>query len=692
MSYNTPRDQRGTGLDYRWDEDAVAKLPGSLDRLVYLSGLIGSDPALAGSGGGNTSIKLRERDFAGREVGALWVKSRGVDLRDITREGFTALALDETRSLKDVPAMTDEAMMEFLMSCRLDARQPAPSVETPIHALLPHRVIAHTHDLPTQCLTDTTKKDALVREALGDQVAYLGYVRSGFPMVKAIAAVGDLENKRGIVLGKRGLITWGTTPKECYDNLHRLISLMETAIARARAMRKPLARTRYPAGARPGLARQVLPVLRGLLSTPKRVVLHLDASDEALRFANSELAKNVHRRGMANPENIMRCGRQPMYVDDDLGALEPPARLESLRRAIETFEADTRLAFGKHGQGGEVIGLRPRVCILPGIGIVCAGPDRRSAEVSAQNYRQVMEVIEAAEALDQFRFIDEAGAMEFEYWPLELARHRRVDPELARRVAFVTGAAGGIGRAVAARLAREGAHVAMTDLDGDAVRLAAEEVGREVGDPHRTLAIRADASSEEETRRAFDEAVLAFGGVDILVCNAGFVAPAAFEATTLETWERTFGTNVTGPFLAVREAVRIMKAQGYGAIVMNVSKAAFSAPLGNAAYAASKAAAYHFMRCLAAELAPAGIRVNAVNADFVDTAMMQRMIAERAAAKGITAEQQVEEYRKRNLMKVGPIPPEAVADAVVYLASDRARYTTGGVLTVDGGLADAMPR
>ena len=679
-------------MDYRWDDDAVAKLPGSLDRLVYLSQLIGSDSSLAGSGGGNTSIKLRERDFAGREVPGLWVKSRGVDLRDITKEGFTALHLDDCRSLRDAASMTDEAMMEFLMSCRIDSRQPAPSVETPIHALLPFRVVAHTHDLPTQCLTDTTKKDALVREALGDEVAYLGYVRSGFPMVRAIAGVGDLAGKRGIVLGKRGLITWGTTPKECYDNLHRLITLMEGAVARARAMRKPFARTRYPAGGRSGAARQVLPVLRGLLSHDRPVVLHLDGSEEALRFANSEAAKNVHRRGMANPENIMRCGRQPMYVDDDLAALEAPARVESMKRALATFEADTRQAFAKHGQGGEVIGLRPRVVILPGIGIVSAAPDRRGAEIAGQNYRQVIQVIEAAEALDQFRFLDEASAMEFEYWPLELARHRREERELARRVAFVTGAAGGIGRAIASRLAREGAHVVMTDLDEGAVVRAAAEIGREVHDPHRTLALRADATSEQDTRRAFDQAVLAFGGVDLLVCNAGFVAPSAFDATSVETWERTFGANVTGPFLSVREAVRIMKAQGFGSIVMNVSKAAFSAPLGNAAYAASKAAAYHFMRCLATELAPAGIRVNAVNADFVDTAMMQKMIAERAAAKGITIEQQVEEYRKRNLLKVGPIPPEAVADAVAFLASDRARYTTGGVLTVDGGLVDAMPR
>ncbi len=673
-------------MHYRWDDAVAATLADDLDRLVYLSSLVGADPSLAGAGGGNTSIKLVERDFAGRLVETLWVKARGVDLREIGRKGFTALRLEDLRLLRAKEALDDEAMMEFMSSCRLDARQGPPSVETPIHAFLPYPVVVHTHDLATQSLTDTSKKDAFVREALGEDVAYLGYVRSGFPMARALAGLPELGTVRGLVLGKRGLITWGETPKACYDNLHRIISRMEDRVAHARALKDPVARVRHPAEPRPRAGREILPELRGRLSTSRRMILHLDGSAPAIRFVNSELCKQVHRRGMANPENILRCGRLPLYVDEDLGALGPAERSAALRKAVDLFESDYRASFAKHGHGGEMIGLTPRVVLLPGIGVVGAGADKKSARVAAVNYGETIRVMEAAEALDQFRFIDEASAFEFEYWPLVLADLRVTERELARRVALVTGAAAGIGRAIAGRLAAEGAHVVLADLDADAVRRAAEEIGE------RAIGVPADATSEADMASLFDRAVLEYGGVDILVCNAGFVKSEAFDEVTLETWQRTLSTNVTGPFLAVREAARIMKAQGFGTIVINASKAAYAAPLNNAAYAASKAAAAHFARCLAAELGPSGIRVNYVNADFVDTPMMRRMVADRAAQKGITAEAQLEEYRKRNLMKVGPIPAEAVAEAVLFLASDRSRYTTGGVVTVDGGLTDAMPR
>jgi rhamnulose-1-phosphate aldolase/alcohol dehydrogenase len=673
-------------VHYRWDDAVAAGMADDLDRLVYLSKLVGGDPSLAGAGGGNSSIKLLERDFAGRLVETLWVKARGVALRDIERTGFTALRLEDLRLLRAKESMGDESLMEFMGSCRLDAHQGPPSIETPIHAFLPYPVVVHTHDLATQSLTDTSKKDAFIREALGEEVAYLGYIRSGFPMARALAALPDLGTLRGLVLGKRGLITWGQTPRACYDNLHRIVSLMEDRIARARAIKDPVARVRHPAEPKPRAAREILPELRGMLSTSRRMILHLDGSAAALRFANSEICKQVHRRGMANPENILRCGRLPMYVDEDLGSLAPADRRAALRKAVDVFESDYRGSFAKHGHGGEMLGPSPRVVLLPGLGIVGAGPDQKAARVAAANYGEVIRVIEAAEALDQFRFIDEASAFEFEYWPLALADLRAPERELARRVALVTGAASGIGRAIARRLAAEGAHVVLTDIDGEGVRRAAEEIGE------RAIGVRADATSETDVAAAFDRAVLEYGGVDILVCNAGFVKSEAFDEVSLETWQRTLSTNVTGPFLAVREAARIMKAQGFGAIVINASKAAFSAPLNNAAYAASKAAAAHFARCLATELGSSGIRVNYVNADFIDTPMMRRMIEDRAAQKGISLEAQVEEYRKRNLLNVGPIPAEAVAEAVLFLASDRARYTTGSIVTVDGGLADAMPR
>jgi rhamnulose-1-phosphate aldolase/alcohol dehydrogenase len=682
-------------VDYRWDDAVASALQDDLDRLVYLSKLIGADPGLAQAGGGNTSYKCLERDHAGREIETLWVKSTGADLRDIDHRGFTALRLAELRLLRHRPAMTDEEMMAFMASSMMDVRHPLPSIETLIHVIPPARWIVHTHDVAVPALTDTSKKDAFVREAMGDDIAYVGYTRSGFPLAKAIMAMTDLDKVKGLVVGKHGLVAWGETAKECYDNLHHLITRAEDYLKKKRVAKDPMAKRRHPAAepaARDAAALALLPVLRGMLCHQRKHVLHLDDSYEALRYVDSEMAKQIHRRGMATPEHILRCGRQPMYVDAELAGIPTAEAATVLRQAVDTFENDYRASFAKHGKGTEMLGPGPRIVLLPGIGIVAAGRDKRTAAIAGECYREVIRVMEIVESYDQFRFLEEASAFEFEYWPLELARLRQHEPDLARRVAVITGGASGMGRAIAERFAAEGCHVVITDIDGEGARRAAEGIAQKIGDPNRALGIRADATSAAETAAAFSHAVRAFGGVDILVCNAGIVQTSPVEKISEEVWDRHFAVNVKGYFLASREAVRIMKAQGWGSIVFNASKAAFAATAENAAYATSKAAVAALARNLALELAPAGIRVNYFNADFVDTPMMRKMIQDRAASKGITTEQQVEEYKKRNLLNVGPIPAEAVAEAALFLASDRSRYTTGSVITVDGGLRDAMPR
>jgi rhamnulose-1-phosphate aldolase/alcohol dehydrogenase len=682
-------------LDYRWDDTVAAGLKDDLDRLVYLSNLVGADPNLAQAGGGNTSYKGVEKDFAGRDIETLWVKSTGADLRDIDRSGFTAIRLEEVRLLRHKMSMTDEEMMAFMAACMVDVRHPLPSIEALLHVIPSWKWIVHTHDVAVPALTDTPKKDAFVREALGEEVAYVGYTRSGFPLAKAIMAVSGLDKVKGLVIGKHGLIAWGNTPKECYDNLHQVISKAEAYLKQKRASKDPLAKRRHPTtepAARESAARALLPVLRGMLSRQRKVILHLDDSYEALRYVDSESAKQIHRRGMATPEHILRCGRQPAYVDAQLAALPVEEATAVLRQAIETFENDYRASFAKHGKGTEMLGPGPRIILLPGIGVVAAGRDKRTAVIAAECYREVVRVMEIVESYDQFRFLEEASAFEFEYWPLELAKLRQVEPDLARRVAIITGGAGGMGRAIAERFALEGCHVVITDLDGDGARRAAEAVARKTGDASRALGLKADATSETETAAAFAQAVRAYGGVDILVCNAGIVQTSPVEKMSEEAWDRHFDVNVKGYFLSAREAVRIMKAQGGGSIIFNASKAAYAATIENSAYASSKAAVASLARNLALELAPSGIRANYFNADFVDTPMMRKMIQDRAAVKGITTDQQLEEYRKRNLLGVGPIPPEAVAEAALFLASDRSRYTTGSVITVDGGLRDAMPR
>jgi rhamnulose-1-phosphate aldolase/alcohol dehydrogenase len=681
-------------VKYAWDDGAEGATGDELGALVYLSNLVGGDPSLTQPGGGNSSVKRREADLAGRAIEVLRVKGSGTDMATIGRAGFTGLRLLDLAYLGRAGDMSDEQMMQFLAAGMVDAREPSPSVETPLHSVLPYRFIVHTHDEATQTLTDNPRPEAHVREALGDEAVYIDYVRPGFPLAQAVARLGrPADQARGLVLGNHGLIAWGDSAKECYESLHRLISRAEAFIAERAAGARPFAAASLRSSeARRAAAQVVLPLLRRHLAKARRHILHYDDSPEALAFAGDPRAKDLARRGMATPEHILRCGRIPMVIEDDLVAAAPKDAARSIASAFDQFAADYRATFARHGGGLKMLDPLPRVMILPGMGLVTAMKDKAGALLGNTCYRHVTRVMQAAEPLGGFRFLDEANAFEFEYWPLELAKLQKPERELSRQVALVTGAASGIGRAIAERLATEHAHVVLTDIRGDAVRDVAALINRSCGDPHRVRAIEADATLPAHAAAAVGEAVLAFGGLDILVANAGFLQAGPLDEMSEEIWDRHFDVNVKGYFLVAREAIRIMKAQGEGVILFNASKGAFAPTVDNAAYASSKAAVAALCRNLAAELGPSGIRVNCVNADFVDTPLMRSLIEQRAAQRGVSAEAQEEEYRRRNLLHVGPIPAQAVAEAVLFLVSPRSRYTTGAALPIDGGIKEAMPR
>ena len=684
-------------MDYGWNDEEAAKHGDDLGQLIYLSNVVGTDPTLIQPGGGNSSVKRQETDFAGRTVDVLRVKGSGTDLRTIAAAGFTGLRMDDLGFLRRRQQMSDEEMMAFMRACMLDAREPAPSVETPLHSVLQHRFIVHTHDFATQALTDTPHPEAMVREALGTSAAYIDYVRPGFPLARAVSELGPLPDAaKGLVLGRHGLIAWGHTAKDCYDSLFALINRSEAFIAKKRGSR-PFVEVGIQAPSmdeRRVKARQLLPVLRAGLGAQRPPILHWDGSDEAVAFAGSKQASILTARGMVTPEHILRCGRVPLVVPVELGARSPADAARALKQALEGFAADARAVYERQHERAAAPMLEPvpRVVLLPGLGLVTAMKDKANAVVGNLCYRHAMRVMDAAEGLGGFRFLDEADAVEFEYWPLELAKLNAPEKELSRQVALVTGAASGIGRSIAERFAAEGAHLVLTDIAGDALRQTAAAIGKACKDAQRVIAVVADATRAADAAHAVTEAVLGFGGLDILVCNAGFIQAGPIDLVSPEAWAQHFEVNVGGYFLAVREAVGVMKAQGRGTIVFNASKGAFAPTADNAAYASSKAAVAALARNLATELGPHGIRVNYINADFIDTPLMNHLILQRAAQKGITPAAQADEYRKRNLLSVGPIPPSAVAEAALFFASSRARFTTGGVLTVDGGIKEAMPR
>jgi rhamnose utilization protein RhaD (predicted bifunctional aldolase and dehydrogenase)/NAD(P)-dependent dehydrogenase (short-subunit alcohol dehydrogenase family) len=666
-----------------------------LDSLVHLSNLLGREPRLVQPGGGNTSIKLGD---------ALLVKGSGTDLRTIGRDGFARLSLPRLEALRHTDVMSDAEMMRFMASCML-AEGPVPSVETPLHSLLPHRVIVHTHDVATMSLTNVGDGTAerLVGELFEGGIVYVPYTRPGFPLARSVSELVDRipDGAIGLALAHHGLVVWGDGAGECHARLTHVVRRIDEYLATARLGRRPLGEARGtvpPAEQRKRLAEVVLPVVRGVLGTPDRVILHFDDSDDLLTALAAERTPELSRRGMATPEHLLRAGRLPVWLDLDLGTPEDQLAAQVRRRL-----AAARAEYEEYHRRHAAVGERPlddwaKVVLAPGLGIITAFSDKRGALTANLCYRAVLETIENAEAVDRFEFLAERDVFEFEHWPLE---RRKVDEQIAkeratrllpRHVAVVIGGGSGIGRSAALRFAEEGAHVVVADLDGAVAEGVASEAAARF--PGRAVGAAVDVRDDGGLDALFRRAVLEFGGVDSLFYTAG--APPRFAPISeirREDLQRQLEVHYLGAVAAIGRAAVVMRRQGLGgSIVASVSKAALVPGKEAVAYGGSKAALLQALRVAAVELGPDGIRVNAINADQVDTPLFQQFVRERAASRGVTVEEQLETYRRRNLMGAKLIPADAVADLAVLLASDKFRFTTGDIITVDGGLPEAFPR
>ncbi len=681
----------------------------SLEALVQLSRLIGSDPRLVQPGGGNTSIKLMLTDQSGAAVEALLVKGSGTDLRTIGPEGFTRLSLARLAPLRQADTMSDAEMMRFMAGCML-AVGPAPSVETPLHALLPYRVIAHTHDVATMSLTNVPDSTAerLIAELFQGAIGYVPYVAPGFPLAKAVGRLTDRipAGAMGIALAHHGLVVWGNDPWECQARLSQSVARMDEYLE---ASRKGARRGRgggrasprsvtLTADERQRLAEVVLPAVRGALSSSERVILHFDEDEAVLATLATAGLPELVRRGMATPEHLLRAGRLPVWLEVD-----PSAPAEQVAAQVRGQIAAARAEYQEYHRRHAAPGEPPlddwaKVLLAPGLGLITAFADKPGAITANLCYRAVLESIENAEAVDRFEFIPEAEVFRFEHWPLErrkveeqLAKDRETNL-LARHIVVVIGGGSGIGKSASARFAEAGAHVVVADLDEAVAKQVAAEIATR--SPGRIIGTAVDVRSDAALDQLFHRAVLEFGGLDCLFYTAG-LAPRFAPVTEIrrEDLQRQLEVHYLGAIAALGCAARIMQRQGLGgSIVASVSKAALVPGREAVAYGASKAALLQALRVAAVELGSDGIRVNAINADQVDTPMFREFVRERAAHRGVSVEEQLENYRSRNLMGASLIPPEAVADLAVLLASERFRYTTGDILTVDGGLPEAFPR
>lgn len=694
----TATEPQYTVITNRWNEHEAPKSDG-LAALAYRSRLLGADRTLVNIYGGNTSTKSIEKDHLGRDVTVLWVKGSGSDIASITERGFAGLKLDEVLPLFERPGMTDEEMTAYLERTVFEPGRPRQSIETLLHAFVPARHVDHTHPDAIISIACTPNGPDIMREIYGERAAWVDYIRPGFTLSQQIgAAVRENPRLECVVMGKHGLVTWGDTAKASYETTLRIIGEAQAHLD-VRQETQPFGGARVsslPDEDASTLLAEVLPALRGAMKGARPVILNVDRSPEVMEFVNSHAAAALSQIGAACPDHLVHTKRVPLYLDwtPEQGR---EALLETARAGVARFRDDYASYFEANKTDGDVMFTpSPRVVLIPGLGMVNSGPDAQGADVSRQLYLRAIQVMKSARALGGFVSLTAAESYAVEYWPLELYKlaQKPAPRVLDGHVALVTGAASGIGRAIARRLAADGAHVVIADLNAEGGAQVAQDITGERG-YRRATSLGMNVTSEEQVQAAYRHTVLAYGGVDIVVNNAGIASSAPIEETSLEMWNKNQSILSTGYFLVAREAFKVLKAQGTGGnLVFIGSKNSLAAGKNAAAYSAAKAAEIHLARCLAEEGGASGIRVNSVLPDSVlsGSAIWDgKWRAERAATYGIREDQLEEFYRQRNTLKVN-ITPEDIAEAVHFLATPAASKTTGGILTVDGGVPIAYVR
>jgi len=682
-----------------WSAKAAKGLSG-LDLVVYTSRLVGANTNLVLWGGGNSSIKTVGLDHTGRETRILWIKGSGSDMRTIAPKNFTPLRLEDLLPLKKREVMSDEAMVDYQMKSMLEPKAPKPSIETLLHAFLPPAHIYHSHADAICALTDTPNSKKIVREVFGDTVAVVGYTRPGFLLSKRVSEAYEKNPEiTAIILDKHGLITFGETAKAAYEMTIKMVSKAERYAAaklRGKKVMGVLQVKGLPLNKRRSLAVEIAPILRGEVSQNKAMVMRYEDAPELLKFIGSEKAKKLTQIGPFTPDHLMHTRPWPLFVDtQDPGDIKALTR--DLRKALASYRKRAVDYFNRYKpEGVTMLDANPRVILMPGIGMFSTGKDARAATIPHDLYMHTFPVIQAATAIQSYRTISLKETCDFEYWPMENFKLSLLPPEKAfsRKIALITGAAGAIGSAIAKALVEAGASVVLTDIAVEKAAALADKLNEATGN-RQAVAIQMDVCNARDVKRAFQEAALVFGGLDIFISNAGIARTASIDNLSLSDWEASLCVNATGHLLTSQAALKIMKAQGLGGSIVVVTTKNVLAPGKDfGAYSASKAAQTQLARIMAIENAAAGIRVNMVTPDgiFEGSGLWSQSVREeRATAHGIPVNEVESFYAKRNLLQA-PILAHDVAEGVLFLASERAAKTTGAILPIDGGLREAFPR
>ncbi len=696
-------------VSYLWDDAKAAELAGDeVALLIYRSNLLGADLRLTNYGGGNTSCKAMAIDpLTGNETEVMWVKGSGGDLGTLKKSGLAALYVDRLRSLKNIykGIEHEDEMVELFNHCIYDLASKAPSIDTPLHGFLPFKHIDHLH--PDAAIAIAAAKDGkkITQELFGGAIGWVPWQRPGFDLgLQLKQCLDDNPGIRGIMLGSHGLFTWGDTAYESYVNTLEVIEKC------AEYIEQNLGKKGQVFGGekvqslskedRLKKASAIAPVLRGFCSSSQKMIGHFTDDSRVMQFINSHDLDRLAPLGTSCPDHFLRTKISPLVLN--LSTSEDLSDVASVKQKLEPLFEDYRKMYAdyyetcKHPNSPAMRDANPVVIIYPGVGMFSFAKDKQTARVAAEFYTNAINVMRGAEAISEYTSLPRQEAFDIEYWLLEEAKLQRMPKPkpLSGRVALVTGSGGGIGKAIAKKLAQEGACVVINDINIERINNTINEFQAAFG-KDIAASVVLDVTNTESIKSAMDAASLAFGGVDIIINNAGISISKSITDHSVEDWDKLYDILVKGQFVVTKYAVEVMRKQDIGGDIINiVSKNSIVAGPNNAGYGSAKAAQAHLSRLLAAELGGDKIRVNSVNPDAViaDSNIWAGGWAEgRAKAYGVKVEELPAFYAKRTLMNE-IILPDDIANACFAFVGGLLNKSTGNILNVDGGVAAGFVR
>jgi rhamnulose-1-phosphate aldolase/alcohol dehydrogenase len=697
-----------TVLENLWD-DSYASTLNDEELLKYRSNLLGSDLRITNYGGGNTSAKLTQEDpLTGKQTKVLWVKGSGGDLGSIELGGFSTLYEPKLHQLKELyrGLEFEDEMVGYLPHCTFNLNPRAASIDTPLHAYIPHAHVDHMHPDAVIAIACTANSQALTEQIFAGDLGWLPWQRPGFDLgLKLEKLAGENPQLQGVVLQGHGLFTWGATSKDCYLKTLEIIQKSADWLAENNTSEsfggekytKPLDEKQ-----RFDIACQLMPLVRGKITNEQFKVGHFNDSPEILQFVNSNQLTSLAALGTSCPDHFLRTKIAPLVIHFDPIERDVEKAIancsQTLDEQLDAYRQNYTAYYErcKHENSPAVRDQNAVVYLIPGVGMLTFAKDKATARIAGEFYINAINVMRDATGVDTYVGLDEQEAFNIEYWLLEEAKLQRMPQpkSLAGRVAYITGGAGGIGKATAARLASEGACVCIADIDDQALTESVSELqsvfGKDV-----VRGVTCDVTKEQSVINALKFCTVEFGGVDILVSNAGIASSAPLDETDLSLWNRNMDILSTGYFLNLREGFKILKKQKTGgSMIVIASKNALVASPNASAYCVAKAAEVQLSRSVALEGAPLGIRCNVVNPDAVlkgSKIWTGKWREERAAAYNMVGEELEEHYRSRSLLKRSVLP-EDIAEAIYFFASTKSDKSTGNILNVDAGNAASFTR